>query len=108
MGKSKKAMDMKRGSLIALRIAHNIPKNQPDRIKIVGARIFGRQPTLPKKTGFLALALFLEFCRYVGPTRVILRQKLDLATYTAIAGKLLKNCFLGPKKCYFNLFGPSS
>ena len=38
----------------------------------------------------------------------ILRQKLDLAACTAIAAKLLKNCFLGAKKCYFHIFGANS
>ena len=42
IGKSKMGMDMKLGWFIALRIAHNIPKNQPDRIKTVAYRILGR------------------------------------------------------------------
>ena len=41
-GKTKKGVDLKFGSLVALTIAHNIPKNQPDRIKTMAYRILGR------------------------------------------------------------------
>ena len=43
---------MKLGSLVNHRIAHNISKNQPNRVKTVSYSTLGRYPTLPKKRDF--------------------------------------------------------
>ena len=48
-GESKKAMDTKLGSLVALTMFHNIAKNEPDRMKAVVYRIPGIHHTLAKK-----------------------------------------------------------
>ena len=48
-GESKKATDTRLGLLVALTMVHNIPQNQPDRMKAVVYRIPGIHHTLPKK-----------------------------------------------------------
>ena len=83
---------MKLGCLIALTIiAHNIFKNQPDRIKLWPTEFWENTTLSPKNRFFGPNNLephFLEFWRYVRPAGVILRQKMDLAVYTAISKKI--------------------